>query len=99
MKVDILFLDQKVCDYYNFIPKPDSEAIRPSINDIKLTNHTKKAILVNVNNSVYWIAKSLIRSISETGDNHSIFENEPYYDKYIDNIKLESIKNEENNNV
>ena len=89
MKVDILFLDQKVCEYYDFIPKPDLEAIRPSIDDVKLKNHTEKAILVNVNDRNYWIAKSLIRSISKAGDEYPIFENEPYNNMYIDKIDLE----------
>ena len=93
MKVYILFLEQKVCDYYDFIPRPDMEAIRPSIDDIELEHHTEKAILVNVNNKKYWIAKSLIRSITKLRDNQHIFENEPYHNLYVDRIKIENGEN------
>lgn len=89
MKIDILFLDQRVCEYYNFIPKPELDAIRPSIENIELKTHTEKAILINVSDKDYWIAKSLIRTIAKTGDNYVMFENEPYYKKYLDNIKLD----------
>jgi hypothetical protein len=89
MKVDIIFLDQIVCNYYEFIPLPDMEAIRPSVENIELIHHTKKAIQVNVDNKEYWIAKSLIRAITESEDKNTIFENEPYYKKYVDEIRLD----------
>ena len=88
IKVNITFLEQRVCDYYDFIPKPGIGAIRPSVEEIDLIYHTEKAIRVNVDDKDYWIAKSLIRSISKVEDDEVIFENEPFFQKYIDKIEI-----------
>ena len=81
-------MEQRVCDYYDFIPKPGIGAIRPSVEEIDLIYHTEKAIRVNVDDKDYWIAKSLIRSISKVEDDEVIFENEPFFQKYIDKIEI-----------
>lgn len=86
-EVKMVFLGQDVCDLYDFIPKPDIEAIRPTIKAM-LLGHDDKTVNVKANGGEATLLLSKISRIRRTDESYDMFENEPFYKLYKDNIHL-----------